>query len=56
MYYGYGLGYHFDWTIILVLVGALISGLASLNVNATFNKYNKVRNLVLYKKEGYRND
>lgn len=42
--YGYGLGYHFDWTIILVLVGALISGLASLNVNATFNKYNKVRN------------
>ena len=42
--YGYGLGYHFDWTIILVLVGALISGIASLNVNATFNKYNKIRN------------
>ena len=44
MYYGYGYGYGFDWTIILVLIGALISGIASLNVRATYNRYNKVRN------------
>lgn len=45
MYYGYGYGYYgFDWTIILVLIGALISGLASINVNATYNKFNKIRN------------
>ena len=43
MYYGYGFGY--DPTIILVLIGALISGLASLNVRGTFNKYSKIRNL-----------
>ncbi len=42
MYYGYGFGY--DPTIILVLIGALISGLASLNVRDTFNKYSKIRN------------
>lgn len=42
MYYGYGFGY--DPTIILVLIGALISGLASLNVRGTFNKYSKIRN------------
>jgi len=42
MYYGYGYG--FDWTILLVLIGAAISGIASLNVNATFSKYNKINN------------
>ncbi len=42
MYYGYGFGY--DWTIILVLIGAAISGLASLNVKSTYNKYSKMRN------------
>ena len=42
MYYGYGLFY--DPTIILVLIGALISGLASLNVNATYKKYSKIKN------------
>lgn len=40
MYYGYG----YDWTIILVLIGAAISGLASLNVKSTYNKYSKIRN------------
>ena len=42
MYYGYGYG--FDWTIILVLIGAAISGIASMNVQSTFKKYNKIRN------------
>lgn len=42
MYYGYGLG--FDPTIFLVLIGAVISGIASLNVRRTYNKYNKFRN------------
>ncbi|SDB21634.1 hypothetical protein SAMN02910298_01036 [Pseudobutyrivibrio sp. YE44] len=42
MYYGYGYG--FDWTIILVLIGALVSGIASLNVRGTFNRYNKMMN------------
>ncbi|MBE5910690.1 zinc metallopeptidase [Pseudobutyrivibrio sp.] len=42
--YGYGYGYGFDWTILLVLVGALISGLATINVKSTFSKYNKMRN------------
>ncbi len=41
MYYGYGFGY--DPTIILVIIGALISGIASLNVRRTYNKYSKVR-------------
>ena len=40
MYYGYG----YDWTIILVLIGAAISGLASLNVRSTYAKYSKLRN------------
>ena len=40
MYYGYG----YDWTIILVLIGAAISGLASLNVRRTYAKYSKLRN------------
>lgn len=42
MYYGYGYGY--DWTIILVIIGAVISGIASLNVQHTFKKYTKLRN------------
>ena len=42
MYYGYGL--YYDSTIILVLIGALISGLASFNVQRTYNKYSKIRN------------
>ena len=34
----------FDWTLILVLIGALISLIASINVNGTFKKYSKVKN------------
>ena len=39
-YYGY---YGFDWTYILVLIGAVLSLLASAKVNSTFNKYKKIR-------------
>ncbi|MBQ6441491.1 MAG: zinc metallopeptidase [Lachnospiraceae bacterium] len=38
----YFYGYYFDWTYILVLIGAVISGIASLNVHMTYNKYSKV--------------
>lgn len=38
MYY-----YGFDWTYILVLIGALISILASANVQNTFRRYSNVR-------------
>ncbi|MDO1605775.1 zinc metallopeptidase [Lactobacillus sp. YT155] len=38
MYYGFG----FDWTFILVIIGAVIAGLAQMNVTATFNRYNKI--------------
>jgi len=34
---------YYDWTYILVLIGALISFVASLNVNGTFKRYNRVR-------------
>ena len=44
MYYGYGYGYGIDPTLILVLIGAAISALASMNVQGTFSKYNKIRN------------
>ena len=40
-YYGYYYG--FDWTYILVLIGALLSLLASARVNSTFNKYKRIR-------------
>lgn len=38
------LGYYFDPTYILVLIGVVISLLASAGVKNTFAKYNKVRN------------
>lgn len=44
--YGYGMGYGyygFDWTIILVLIGALISLWAQGRVTSTFAKFSKVR-------------
>ena len=37
--------YYFDPTYVLVLIGALISMLASAKVNSTYAKYNKVRSL-----------
>lgn len=33
---------YYDWTYILVIIGAALCGLASLNVNGTFKKYSKV--------------
>lgn len=39
MNYGYG----FDWTYLLVLIGAVISMLASSNVQSTYKKYAAVR-------------
>ena len=39
-YYGYGL---FDPTMILVLIGAVLSMWASAKVQGTFNKYSSVR-------------
>ena len=37
--------YGYDYTYILVLIGALISFLASLNVNGTFKRYSKSGNM-----------
>lgn len=41
-YYGY---YGFDWTYLLVIIGAIISIVASYNVKASYNKYAKVANM-----------
>jgi len=41
----YGYYYGFDWTYILVLVGAILSMIASAKVNSTFNKYQRVRSM-----------
>lgn len=38
-------GYYFDPTYLLVLVGALLSIIASTRVNSTFNKYARVRSM-----------
>lgn len=40
-----GYYYYYDWTYILVLIGALLSILASASVNSTFNKYARVRSM-----------
>ena len=37
--------YGFDWTYILVLIGAVLSMIASAKVNSTFNKYKRVRSM-----------
>lgn len=41
-YGGYG-GWYFDPTMILALLGLMLSALASAKVNSTFAKYNRVR-------------
>lgn len=41
----YGMGYYWDPTYILVLIGMVICLLASGLVNSTMNKYSKVRNM-----------
>ena len=44
MGYGYGLGYgYFDPTMILVLIGVVLSLWAQSRVTSTFNKYSRVR-------------
>lgn len=40
--YGYGLGYYFDPTYILIIVAAVLALLAQLKVQVTFSKYSKV--------------
>lgn len=42
-YYGYG--YYFDPTYVLVLIGAVLSMLASAKVNSTYAKYSRVRSM-----------
>lgn len=37
--------YVYDWTYFLVLIGAVLSIIASVRVNTTFNKYAKVRSM-----------
>jgi len=41
----YPYGFYFDWTYILVLIGAILSIIASARVNSTFNKYARERSL-----------
>lgn len=43
--YGYGMGMFMDPTYILVLIGAVLSIAASMKVNATFQKYARVRSM-----------
>lgn len=42
--YGFGF-YRFDGTYILVLIGVVLSVLASSKVKSTFNKYSRVRSM-----------
>lgn len=37
-------GYYFDWTYVLVLIGAVISMIASAKVKSTYSQYGKERN------------
>lgn len=39
--YGFGYGYYFDSGYVLVLIAALLSLIASANVNSTFKKFSK---------------
>ncbi len=41
--YGYGYPMYFDWTYILVLIGAALSMMASANVKSTFEKYSRIQ-------------
>ena len=45
MYYGGLMGYYFDPTWILVILGAVLSMAASAKVNSTFNKNSKVSSM-----------
>ena len=45
MFYGGLMGYYFDPTWILVIIGAVLSMASSAKVNSTFSKYSKVRSM-----------
>ena len=42
---GYGYGYYFDPTYILVIIGAILAIWASARVNSTYSKYSRVRSM-----------
>lgn len=44
-YYGYGYGFYYDPTYVLVVIGAVLSLLASAKVNSTYAKYSRVRSM-----------
>ncbi len=39
----YGYGFYYDWTYILVLIGAVLSMWASFRVNSTYSKFARVK-------------
>ena len=39
----YGYGYYFDPTYLLVIIGAVISMIASARVKSTYSKYSQMR-------------
>ena len=41
--YPYGYGYYFDPTYILIIIGVIISMIASSKMNSTFRRYSRVR-------------
>lgn len=43
--YPYGMGFYWDPTYILVIIGAVITMAASAKVNSTYGKYSKVRSI-----------
>lgn len=43
MYHMYPYGFYYDWTYILVMIGAIVSIIASARVNSTFKKYSRER-------------
>lgn len=45
LFYGYGFGYYFDPTYILILIGMVISLIASARVKSTYEKYSRVRSM-----------
>ena len=53
----YGLGgyYYFDWTYIFVIIGIVISAIASSRVNSTFKRYSRTiahQDLQVLKQQG----
>lgn len=45
MFFGGMMGYYYDPTLIFVIIGAVLSLIASARVNSTYNKYSKVRSM-----------